>query len=712
MKKLINEQFGLNLYLIGNPNCGKTRLFNSLTKKSSIVANYPGVTVGIRRGTFFLKGIGKQLIYDLPGTYSLIPKSVDEKITTKKMWDIILSKEKSLILFIVDIFNLSRSLYLLEQIKELSLDFIIIFTMSDKLSKKKLILNREILFKIYNVSVIVLSSISGYGFDKFFNTIEEYILHKRRSLSVCSDSSLIKLSQKKILKFWIDGGKLIAEHFNVDRVGNDIFYANLALFFIGSIGNQFKNFSNYKIQQWILIGKKKYSMIKIKIINDRYYKIDKLLRSTSKVFCSTQKIQNTDRIDSILLHPVFGSLLSFFIFILLLESLFFIPVPLIDFTLLLVVKFSNIIKNYLPSDSLLSSLFVNGFIVGIGNVISFVPLIAILFFLIHFLEESGYLARVTFLTERIMYKVGLPGRSLISFLSGFVCAVPAVMSTRIIKFRKQRFLTIMVVPFISCSARLPVYALLVSVFFSSVPSVFGLISSTAFIFFLLYSLGIVWILFSSFIFCCLFFKIKIQDFLIELPEYQLPNLYLLLKEVCSKILKFLKEVGTIILVMTIIMWGLFTFPIDKSNIQKKQFNTNMKTFENSYAGKLGKNLEPLFSPLGFNWRIGVCLISSFSAREVFVSTLSVAFSQNKKSLKEVLKFKKDEKTGKNIFTPLIVVSLLVFFALSMNCMSTLAVIKKETKSFLFPIVQFLYSSVLAWLNSFIVFQIGTFLGFS
>ena len=713
MKYFFNPKNELNLYLLGNPNSGKTKFFNVLTNQSAEVANYSGVTVGVRRGNFKNNRLRHITIYDLPGTHSIIPRSADEFITSKAIWKVLNFKKNSLIAVIIDVTNVSKAFYLLEQIAELLLPFVVVLTMSDKISKEKLILIKKRILLRYNVLVFGVSSENKFGINSFVEIFKKQLIIKDALLREYTDD-FFNLNHS-VKRFWIYGGKIIAKHFGLRDKKKTYFYGGLALFYVGFFSNLSVNkIKNKKLKNWVFFAKKQYSELSSNIILCRYKNIDKIFYDEWKIKTTRKKCLIMDKIDKILLHPFFGSIVVFLIFIFILELLFYIPDPLIFFSSSMFSYCSDIVRDILPSYSLFSSLVIDGVIVGIGSVLSFVPLIAILFFFVGVLEESGYLSRVIFLLDSVIRKVGLPGKALISLLSGFACSVPAIMSTRIIESKKQRLLTIMVIPFIPCSARLPVYGLLISSFFSSLPPIFGIINPSVIVLLLLYCVGIMFALLFSF-FLKLILRGYVREYLLlELPEYKIPKFFSIVRDIAQKIKIFLIDVGTIVLAMTVIMWCLFTFPLDNICINKHSISRNSH-IENSYAGKIGKSLEPIISPLGFDWKIGVGLLASFSAREVFVSTIGIAFgleqkSENQRVLNKTLVLKKNEKTGKNIFTPLIASSLLVFFALAMQCVSTIIIVKKETNSLIWPFLQWFFMTAVAWITSFIVYRCGIFFG--
>ncbi|MDA0712530.1 MAG: ferrous iron transport protein B [bacterium] len=651
------EKAKSRILMVGNPNAGKTLLFNRLTGLNARVANFPGMTVDFRQGHF--KADLGELVFavDLPGTYSLIPRSEDEEVTTKAIFGglALQEVEKELIVAVVDATMLQRNLYLVAQLLELKRPLIVVLTMMDLVEKENAKIDIKLLSERMGVKVIPVSAMNGDGLDQLIKTIEKVFAQND----------------------FIENSKVIPQ-----------------------------------------------PATNPSIIKARYERVDCWLQNV--VVKSTQ-ISGARRlkIDDILLHRFWGLFFLFAIFATMLEILFLSSTPIIEAMGDGIYNLSNFLRPLFPSESLFGSLIVDGVIAGVGSVLIFVPLIAILFFFIGILEDSGYLARATFLLDRIMNKVGLSGRSFVPLLSGFACAVPAIMATRVIESKKDRFVTILVAPLMSCSARLPVYGLLIAAVFAASPPFWGFIEVGAVVLIFMYLLGIVFALLVAAVLKRTLFKSPVPVLILELPQYRMPRWTSILHNVWGRVQVFLREAGTVILAMTVVLWGLFTFPRYEppnslnvnSAISLHQDELAMLQLKHSYAGRIGHFIEPIVKPLGFDWKIGVGILSSFAAREVFVSTLGVVYGlghdQNEQSntLKQAIRNDINSETGKPLYTPLVALSLMVFFALAMQCMSTLAVTRRETKSLKWPLLQFSYMTVLAWVSSFTLFQVGTLLGF-
>jgi ferrous iron transport protein B len=637
------------ILLVGNPNAGKSMLFNRLTGLKARVANYPGITVELREGSMHLPSKNQICMVDLPGTYSLHARSEDEAVTVNgvlgQLGD---TSSNDLIVAVVDATQLKRNLYLVSQLLELKKPLIIALTMMDEIQKQDIQIDTLLLSQKLSVPVIPVSSVTQMGIDDLLTEIDIWV-HNCQVTEGCADKShQIKPSSEEITKKY------------------------------------------QQIETWLQ-----------EVIKEPKRPFKKNL------FCA----------DDILLHRFWGPIFLVIIFATMFESLFLGAAPFMDGIDTLIAYLSSSLRPFFPIDSLLGSLIIDGIIAGVGSVLIFIPLIAILFFFIGVLEDSGYLARATFLLDRLMSKVGLSGRAFVPLLSGFACAVPAIMATRVIESKKDRLVTILITPLLSCSARLPVYGLLIVAVFSDAPPFLGFIEIGAVVMFAMYAIGIV----AAFGMAAFFKKFVLKgptpSLILELPPYRMPSWSSLAQNIRTRIWLFLCEAGTVILAMTIILWGLFAFPRHEARPQGKVQNEIQLQIKSSYAGQLGQLIEPMVAPLGFDWKISLAILSSFAAREVFVSTLGVMYGvgqrqgKTRMSLQEAIQKDTDPLTGKPIYTPLVALSLMIFYSLAMQCMSTLASTKKETKSWCWPIVQFSYMTALAWLCSFALFQAGSALGF-
>lgn len=622
------------LLLIGNPNCGKTSLFNLLTGNKHKVANYPGVTVEKKEGNLTNSNIK---VLDLPGIYSISGQSEDERVAEAELKKA--KEDDSIIVTVLDATNLERNLFLVSELMDLGLRLIVVLNMldiakKDGLSIKEMVLQREIGVPVISVSAKDKNTIKP---------LKELIL----SCVTCIEFDKCKPSS------WISDGEKLAKQNTLEDKG--------------------------------------------RIAELRYKWIESLL-SKSLVKSDKHQKPKTELIDKVVLHPVLGFVFFVIVMTALFQAVFLFasyPMDLIDAS---INSLGNFVSKLLPT-GIVKSLVVDGIIAGVGSVVIFVPQIAILFFLIGILEQSGYLSRAAVLMDAFMRRVGLQGRSFIPLLSSFACAIPGIMSTRSIPSYSERLLTILVAPLMSCSARLPVYTILISI---SIPDKsYYFISLRGLVLLGLYLLGVFGAFICAWIFKLFVFKNKPGIFLMELPRYKSPNIGSILLEVKDRVLIFLKDAGTVILACSIVLWFLAAFPKD----QVGQYG-----IRESYAGQIGRKIEPVIKPLGFNWEIGIALLTSFAAREVFVSTLGTVYNLNDdnddfKSLTSHLREKVDGTQKNSEFTIATAFSLLVFYVFACQCMSTLAVCYRETASYFWPAFMFVYMTVLAYFGAFLTFNL-------
>lgn len=684
------------IYLVGNPNCGKSTLFNQLTGLKQKTGNFSGVTVEKREGTLNLDNVD-WTITDLPGTYGLGGVAEDKKIA----YEVLLSrKPEEQVIYVLDALNLERGLQFLLQIIDMGVPTLVVLTMKDVLEKKRIQLDLENLKKSIGLQFVLVNAKSGEGIENLKEILKNpNSFQKRTRLWTWGSKEETFLSTTK-QKLGINTNE--AE-----------FFLSQSLKFINkdphlSDKRYFTKFPE-ETQNWLqstVEGKGFHFYYEEEMIHRSFF-IKKVLAS---VITYPKSIPGSweEKLDRLLLHPILGFLCFFLLMGLLFQSLFSfaeLPMDLIESG---ITNLQSFVESFLD-DGLLKSLISEGIIGGVGSVIVFIPQIALLFLFIGILEESGYLARASFLMDRIMGKFGLSGKSFIPLLSSAACAVPAILGTRTIENKSDRFTTIMVSPLIMCSARYPVYILIVGTVFSF-PPVFGIFNIQGFVLFSMFSLGMI----VSFGFALLFrktvFKEDASYFVMELPRYNLPSARSLFHTVYAKVKSFLSTAGQIILYISVLLWFLSHFPAEYKNNEWKT-----SAIETSYIGTIGKGMEPAIQPLGFDWKIGISILTSFAAREVMVSTLAVLYGSEEneegESLRSMLRTE-TKADGSLVWTPLSGLSLLVFFAFASQCMSTLAVTKKETGTIFWPIVQFLYMTTLAIGSSFLIFQLGKILGFS
>jgi ferrous iron transport protein B len=637
--------------LVGNPNCGKTTLFNSLTGSNYKVANYPGVTVEKRMGTVSLPNSHQIQLIDLPGTYALQGSTLDEQIVTQFLRGEIQGAEKpDLVVAVIDATNLERNLYLISELIDSGFALVVALNMMDAAEEKGIKVYSELLARAIDLPVIPIVARSKKGLDDLKSAIAQEMQHP-------------KTSKKSFA--WLP-----ADHVLASRI-KDAFSLHPV--------------EHPEPELITTAGALRYAWIR-----------SITARCTQQ---SERTPSQTTRLDAILTSKVWGLPIFGVIFACIFQAIFTwaqLPMDLISSA---VDALSAQISATLPP-GIFTSLLAEGIVPGVGNVIVFVPQIAILFFCLGILEDSGYLARAAFLLDNFMRKVGLQGRAFVPLLSSFACAVPGILATRTIPSRFDRLTTIMIAPLMGCSARLPVYAVLIG---AAVPSLFigGFISLQGLVLLGMYALGIVGA-------CCIAWLVqklfKRKDscfFVLEMPPLRRPVLPVVFRNVYDAVLSFLKNASTVILACSIVVWFLATFPKPEAGYQGNPV-------EVSYAGRMGKAIEPAIKPLGFNWEIGFGIISSFPAREVFVSSLSTVLhvsdtdQEDHRSLIQRLQ----EKRADGSFSTYTAISLMVFYVFACQCMSTLAVCKRETGSWRWVFVMFGYMTTLAYIASFVTYQIG------
>ncbi len=645
--------------LLGNPNSGKSSLFNRLTGMQQHVGNYPGVTVDKHEGTFMGPDNQKITVIDLPGTYSLFPKSADERVATDVLTNSQHPDHPQLAVVVADATNLQRSLLLFTQTHDMGIPTLLALTMNDQLAIEGITIDDDKLSELFGqVPVVRLNTKKGHGIPEL---------------------------KKAIVNF--------------KQPPHEPFLANSP----------------------IQPGQLPANLPEPQVIADteaRFKKIGQMLS-----FCLSKKPANRSRkllsqkIDRIVTHPVLGYGIFLFILFLIFQAIYAfanIPMDLIDNGF---AALSQWLGQALPAGTL-TDLLTEGIVPGIGGVVIFIPQIVLLFAFIGLLEESGYMTRVVFIMDRLMRPFGLNGKSVVPLMSGVACAIPAIMASRAIDQWKDRLVTIMVVPLTSCSARLPVYALLIALV---VPNqlVWGVVNLQGLALLAMYLLGFGAAFLAAIVFKWLV-KAKQKSFLVmELPTYQLPrasNLGLLLLE---KTRVFVVDAGKIILALSIILWVLASYgppgKMDEAVAQLQASNPTAEQvaavrLENSFIGIMGKTIEPAIAPLGYDWQMGIALIASFAAREVFVSAMATIYSvgddsEVESTLMERMRQEVNPKTGLPVYTLASGFSLMVFYAFAMQCMSTLAVVKRETKSWKWPMVQMAYMTTLAYVAALITYII-------
>jgi ferrous iron transport protein B len=697
-----------NIALIGNPNSGKSSLFNLLTGLRQKVGNFPGVTVEKKEGGFTLPHKQDCIVLDLPGTYSLYPRRSDEWVSYKQLMTPEKGESIDLAVVVVDASNLRRNLLYVSQVIDLKIPVVVALTMVDLAKKRGIKIDVDCLSREMQVPVVMVNARTGKGIEQLKSTL--------------------------------------AQMLNIEVTGQDFFpIEDLAKEAIGEMRELIPSIGNYGaihhlinhesfeldsgIQEKIEAIEVKYKFNHTKIqaedIQLRYHKIRQvMLKSVEEESIEKRKLFS-EQLDHFFLHRTWGYLIMGVVLFILFQSVFWVaayPMNLIESGVGLL---GGWLGSVLPN-GWIADIVVNGILAGLGGILVFVPQIMILFGLITLLEDTGYMARISFLSDRIMRRVGLNGKSVMPMIGGFACAVPAIMSARNIENKKERLLTIMVTPFMSCSARLPVFTILASLVVPN-KNILGIFSLQGLVLMALYVLGIVIALLVSYV-MNLFIKIKEKSFFIlELPVYRQPRWKNILYTMVEKAKVFVFDAGKVIMIISLVLWAFSSFgPTEKRNVieenyailikndpvneKKYQAEKSSALLENSYAGIMGRSIEPIIRPLGYDWKIGIALITSFAAREVFVGTMATLYSvgenadENSETLRNKMNAAK-RADGGPVYTTATGYSLLIFYLLAMQCMSTLAVVKRETGSWKWPIIQLIYMTGLAYLLSFIAYQL-------
>ena len=694
--------------LFGNPNSGKTSLFNHLTGLNQRTGNFPGVTVDLKSGTISLDNNEEVNIIDVPGTYSIYPRTEDEKVATNVLLNKKSSQYPDLLVVVLDASNLQRNLLLLSQVNDLNVPYVIALTKLDIIDEQGDFLNIKKLQNWFKTQIIPLNAKTGEGISTLKSELYKSFEKKNTLEKFIQETDYRK--------------EIVAEAKNKLDIENEyeasVYLNNLSsLSFISAKEkqdlNNYLEASNFDSKEF-----------QSKETIDRYQKINTILKSikSPKPLGSNVAIF-TRKLDNIVTHKIWGYLFFFALLFIVFQALYHwasVPMELIDASMGNLVDY---LKTILP-DNKLSRLFTEGLIAGLGGVIIFIPQIALLFAFIAILEESGYMTRVIFITDRIMRVFGLNGKSIVPLIGGVACAVPAVMAARNIDNLKERLITIFITPLVSCSARLPVYAIIIGLVIPD-EVYLGIINLRGLILMALYLSGFLVAFVTAFVMQKLM-KIEEKSFLImEFPEYSLPRFKNIMLTVFEKSKTFVIEAGKIIIAISIILWVLASFSpsVDLDEFEEKQrvklasqsltpdeIDNKIAALklEKSYAGMIGRVIEPAIAPLGYDWKIGIALLTSFAAREVFVGTMATIYSVGNDAEETTLIKRMQSEinpiTGKKRYDLATGISLLVFYVFAMQCMSTFAVVQRETKSWRWPIIQLVYMSSIAYLFSFIAYQ--------
>ncbi len=693
----------INVALIGNPNTGKTSVFNRLTGLNQKVGNYPGITVEKKEGVCKLTRTLKAHILDLPGTYSLNASSLDENVVI----ELLLNKNDKdfpdVAVVVTEIENLKRNLLLFTQIKDLGIPAILLINMADRMKRKAISLDIEKLESRLETKVALISSRKNEGFDNLKDLISNYAT---LSLKPCLNASEIE-----------------PEYFN--RLKNA--FPNQDLYKLWLVITQDVNFGKLErrdmsgIATFQTESKSTLKRLQQKETIARYKFINDVLKE-SMVIDSANAKDFRSVLDRVLVHHIWGYVIFFGILLLIFQAIFDWSSYPMDFIDSAFASLSEWMKHTFPPGDF-TSLIAEGIVPGLGGIVIFIPQIAFLFLFVSILEESGYMSRVVFLMDRVMRRFGLSGKSVVPLVSGTACAIPAIMATRNIESWKERLITILVTPFTTCSARLPVYLIIIALVIPE-QRILGIFSLQGLTLMFLYMLGFGSAIFSAWL---LNKVLKIRSktfFVVEMPNYKIPMPKNVVLTVIEKTKSFVLGAGKIILAISIILWVLASYgPGDfnkaraivtaesfSENLSEKELETRIASFklEHSYVGILGKGIEPAVRPLGYDWKIGIAIVSSFAAREVFVGTLATIYSvgsEEEETIKNRMAAEVNPVLGTPRFNFASGVSLLLFYAFAMQCMSTLAVVRRETNSWKWPLWQLIVMSAIAYVVALGAYQI-------
>jgi ferrous iron transport protein B len=698
----------IKIALVGNPNTGKSTLFNLLTGMNQKIGNFPGITVDKKIGYCKLAGGQQAEIIDLPGTYSLYPKSKDESVVFQVLADKHNVSYPDLIVVIADATNLRRNLLLYTQVADLNLPVLLVLNMTDMAQKEGIHVNVDKLSERLGIQVVAISARSKTGLDQLkqaiANTTNIATQEKGADMHVLAADAINEVKAMVGTDNDYYALQLLHQHEHLDHFmpGYDQFEA---------IEKKY-NFESSKIQAAETISRYRYlSTVLSGVIGD-----------TGAV----KKFVMSDRIDAVLTNRFWGFFIFLFILFFVFNAIFSwaaYPMELIEESFAWLTSYGH---EHLP-DGILTDLLLDGVVAGLGGIVIFIPQIAILFAFISILEDTGYMSRVTFMMDKIMRKFGLSGRSVVPMIGSIACAVPSIMSARTIESWKDRIITIMVAPLVSCSARLPVYTLLISLIIPDT-KIFGFISLQALTLMGMYVISIVAAVVVAFVMKLIIKAKERSYFIMELPVYRMPRWGNVLYTMYEKSKTFVLEAGKVIIAISIVLWVLASYgPASRfDSIEKKYAQIELQKdsvqvstierdksadkLENSYAGILGHAIEPVIRPLGFDWKIGIALITSFAAREAFVGTMATIYSvdsgdENQGTIRDKMRVATDANTGLPLFTFATGFSLMLFYAFAMQCMSTVAIVYRETKSWKWPVIQLVYMTILAYVASLIAYQL-------
>jgi ferrous iron transport protein B len=711
--------------LVGNPNVGKTSLFNRLARRNERVGNYPGVTVERRSAEMALPSGQRVIIADVPGAYSLNARSSEEQIALQAVLGWADNPRPDLVIVVVDAGQLVRNLYLAVQLIEMRVPVLIALNMLDEAGDTAP--SPALLGEMLGVVCVATNARTGQGQSELTSAIEACLRSPRRpTLHVTYPTALLR------------DADAVASALPLDWQSGVERNRALALWALSSLepDDELTGISAELRERCAeVFGAAAGRDIDREIIESRYRCLEAKLSELGVLGEGAEARSGpslTERIDRVLLHPAYGFAVFMGIMLLVFQSLFAGADPAMSLIEDAFGGIHELLVQHLPS-GFFRDLITKGVIDGVGNVVVFLPQILLLFLFIGLLEDSGYMARVAYLMDRALRSVGLHGRAFVPMMSGFACAVPAIMATRTMERRRDRLLTMLVVPLMSCSARLPVYTLIIGALFP--PSkVFGWLPVQGLLMVAMYLFSTSVALIAAAVLGRTLVRGRSMPLILELPPYRWPGLRSVLTMMWLRARSFLSEAGSVIMGFTILMWLLLSYPkLDLPHdvggapaigVSVQAASAELPSspsleaaqLEGSYAGRLGKALEPALAPLGFDWKIGVGIVGAFAAREVFVSVMGLVYGLGEVGDEQLAPLRdrmraETRADGRAVYTPLVGLSLMVFFALACQCMSTLAVVRRETRSWRWPVFLFAYMTTLAWVASFIVYQGGRVLGF-
>lgn len=644
---ILLKKMSKKIALVGNPNTGKTSLFNKLTGLHQKIGNYPGVTVDKKTGSFKVDE-ETYSVTDLPGSYSLFPHSKDEEVVFNTLKATIQTNEFDTILYVLDATNLERNLLFFSQLYDLGLPLILVVTMNDLAQRKGITIDFEALRKHFSdVEVVIINPRVGLGINRIKEALKKPATTKQTDF-ISSEIQSIAVKEKE--KQQEDTTK-------------------------------------------------------------RFEKIKQVCLASITNIHQEQAAKKEPKWEKLLVHPIWGYFIFFILMLIMFQLVYSISEKPMEWIEDSFNAFSSFINAVLPN-GILKDLLVNGIIAGLAGILVFIPQIALLFFFIGILEESGYMARAVFLLDRWVRPFGLNGRSVVPLVSSVACAIPGIMATRTISNWKERMTTILVAPLISCSARIPVYILLIGLVIPD-RSIGGIIHLQALVLFALYFLGIAGALLVAFVLKFILKSTEMSVFMLEIPSMKMPHFQNVFTQILLKVKTFVFEAGKVILAISIILWflssyGPSSFTASNQTLSEKIKNTDIP-IENSYIGILGKTIEPAIKPLGYDWKIGLSLLTSFAAREVFVGTMSTIYSVesgDEDPGRLIHRMRKEvDANGEPIYSLATGLSLMVFYAFAMQCMSTLAIVRRETKSWKWPLIQFGFMSFMAYFGALLTYTI-------